>query len=750
MPPKNVCQKRKERAQKDAELKKLRGSFDRFLPNKDVNSSIVLIALENGGQENVGDILQTENSENAIGHFTILVKSTANSASEITSLESSVQENINEIVQTENTIGHLCNSNDSACPDSNVKRLILAYGSCRPTIQFPYTEHENGKSYHFSKHYYFMKLKSGLSVPRKWPCYSVGLDVVYCETCWLFANRGYSYFNPSWVNGVNNWHCLSAKIDLHEKSIQHIDAIKVRCIWEKNETIDKLTEQQYSNEAAYWRNVLKRIIKIILFLTSGNTALRGHEHKGKFNEHEYINEGNFMRSVKLLAEFDPVMNELLNDEKKKSNILAGNIILRYTILNFDERSLSIEESFLGLYAIDKHGAKDYEDLIISILKALNINISKCRGQGYDGASVMSRLYSGVQKRIKDQVPLAQYVHCCAHNLNLVISDAAKSSKQVTSFFETVQSIFNFFSSSAPRWSILAFGEADAKKIKAKVLKKFIDVLKALTNISLTSSKTDEKISSKKDTNLHNACENLKQATSTIKELRNNYHTLMETAKCMCTKWGIPQEFHVHRLKFGRRYFDEVDGDRRLDISEDNLRIKVFPPVINTVIFQLDNRFQGLKKVIEYFDFLNSFSLINSTEDDIIKASYDFVNFYNVDISSDFTRQLLCIKNLINLKITKIIKQLAMFIIENDFCTTYSEVLSACIIYLTLPVTVASAERTFSKLKLIKNYLRNSMGQNRLSNIALLNIEKEQDNILDMDKIINQFAETKARKVNILS
>jgi len=79
---------------------------------------------------------------------------------------------------------------------------------------------------------------------------------------------------------------------------------------------------------------------------------------------------------------------------------------------------------------------------------------------------MSGLYSGVQKQIKDQVPLTQYVHCCAHNLNLIISDAAKSLKQVTYFFETVQSIFNFFSSSAPRWSILAFDEADTKKIKA--------------------------------------------------------------------------------------------------------------------------------------------------------------------------------------------------------------------------------------------------------------------------------------------
>lgn len=34
MPPKSGSQKRKERAQKDAELKKLRGSFERFLPDK--------------------------------------------------------------------------------------------------------------------------------------------------------------------------------------------------------------------------------------------------------------------------------------------------------------------------------------------------------------------------------------------------------------------------------------------------------------------------------------------------------------------------------------------------------------------------------------------------------------------------------------------------------------------------------------------------------------------------------------------
>ena len=35
---------------------------------------------------------------------------------------------------------------------------------------------------------------------------------------------------------------------------------------------------------------------------------------------------------------------------------------------------------------------------------------------------MSRIYSGVQARIVANQPKAVYVHCAAHNLNLVLSD----------------------------------------------------------------------------------------------------------------------------------------------------------------------------------------------------------------------------------------------------------------------------------------------------------------------------------------
>lgn len=50
------------------------------------------------------------------------------------------------------------------------------------------------------------------------------------------------------------------------------------------------------------------------------------------------------------------------------------------------------------------------------------------------------------------------------------------------------------------------------------------------------------------------------------------------------------------------------------------------------------------------------------------------------------------------------------------------------------LTVTSGERSFSKLKLVKNYLRNTTSQVRLNYISILNIEREQMYVLNIDKI----------------
>ena len=95
------------------------------------------------------------------------------------------------------------------------------------------------------------------------------------------------------------------------------------------------------------------------------------------------------------------------------------------------------------------------------------------------------------------------------------------------------------------------------------------------------------------------------------------------------------------------------------------------------------------------------------------------------------------------------KEMASFlIVENaSLATTYSDVCTAYIMYMPVPVTVATAERSFSKLKRIKNFFRSSMSQERLGGLALLSIENEQDKNLDFRKVIQQFASTKARRKN---
>ena len=61
------------------------------------------------------------------------------------------------------------------------------------------------------------------------------------------------------------------------------------------------------------------------------------------------------------------------------------------------------------------------------------------------------------------------------------------------------------------------------------------------------------------------------------------------------------------------------------------------------------------------------------------------------------------------------------------------------------LTVASAERSFSKLKLLKNYLRSTMSQERLNGLAMCTIEKNILDTIDLDTVLDDFASRNARR-----
>ena len=68
------------------------------------------------------------------------------------------------------------------------------------------------------------------------------------------------------------------------------------------------------------------------------------------------------------------------------------------------------------------------------------------------------------------------------------------------------------------------------------------------------------------------------------------------------------------------------------------------------------------------------------------------------------------------------------------------------IFLKIDISNSSCERSFSKLKLIKNDLRSTIYSLRLTNLAILSIQLELCDDIDIGGAINDFALRKSRRI----
>lgn len=462
--------------------------------------------------------------------------------------------------------------------------------------------------------------------------------------------------------------------------------------------------------------------------------------------------------------------------------------------------LKICEVFISFREIKDQSAQGLEDEIMKSLSEKGLDLTKCRGQGYDGAAVMSGTYHGVQQRILEKSPHAYYVHCAAHNLNLVLKDAVEGNRVICQFFEIVQNVYCFFGQSIIRWEELKTQyESGSSKTTLKLLNptrwagrhdavyalkhRFFDVMKCLSRIILTSQKCKERneaiqIKKKLETfdfvlllviqckileslnivskslqsdsvELLSAYNLLENALLNVTKMRERFEDLVSEASKTCERWGITKEFRQGRFKKVKKHFDELSEDERLKDPESNFKVTVFYPMINTIRTQLRHRFLGMKAVLDTYQIIQPAFLATASEKEIHSKAVDFVEKFSQDVSPMFPSQICIIKSSFKDDLEKIksVRELAdlLMINHSSLSSSYPDVCTACIMYLTVPVTVAKAERSFSKLKLIKNYLRNSMGQERLSSLALISIENDRAQQINLDKAIDDFASVKVRK-----
>lgn len=82
-------------------------------------------------------------------------------------------------------------------------------------------------------------------------------------------------------------------------------------------------------------------------------------------------------------------------------------------------------------------------VIEKIVQQQGLRWANCVGQCYDGAAVMSGIFSGVQARICEKHPHVLYFHCYAHRLNLVLVSTIRNNVRVEQFFVIVQKFYTF-------------------------------------------------------------------------------------------------------------------------------------------------------------------------------------------------------------------------------------------------------------------------------------------------------------------
>ncbi|XP_065672106.1 zinc finger MYM-type protein 1-like [Hydra vulgaris] len=448
-------------------------------------------------------------------------------------------------------------------------------------------------------------------------------------------------------------------------------------------------------------------------------------------------------------------------------------------IKIDGSKFSIEERFLYFDDYSKKTGKEIAARILHVLTLLNIDFKLCTGQAYDNGPNMAGKYKGVQAVLLEENPNCMFASCGNHTLNLVGVDCAESCKEAILYFGIVQQMYNFFSSSPQRWKILKqhvpaslhgisktrwSARIEAVKPVARHLNSLRTALKELQSLNLTVSAQSELQSIQKylskfecivmsslwmklltmihQTNLiieaRNATldvemENIKNLMDSIQQIRKKWDVVLSESKLIAMNIDISPEFSTTRKL--KTQFD----------SEQHYKINVFFVIIGSILAGLKRRFESQQQICSIFGFLWHFNKMSNEE--LLSATTNFQKKYHKEILSDISDEIIFLKQIYSTNFTSDCKPKELFqeILELGLSGVFPNISIALRIFISLPVSVASGERSFNVLKQVKNYHRSTMGQECLNGLAMLNINCDIARKLDFSTVVSAFAKAKARK-----
>jgi hypothetical protein len=691
-----------------------------------------------------------------------------------------------------------------------------------------------------------------------WLEFSPSEKSAYCFACFLFSRtHAQSGSNGTFItSGFRNWkHALEKGKGFvkHDSSRDHNAAVTAMNLRKSKVLPTMLSTLDTSQKNAQSKHIVAAA-KTALHLARQGLAFRGHDERA-----DSFNRGNFLETLDFLIQNDPDLQQALKSlpqnakytspDTQKELVKAGANLVRQHIqkelndryfciivdearcsakkewmsivLRFVDDSGAIVERFAGAVHVQDTKSETLFQEVLNFLEQFGLDIGKLRGQAFDGASNMRGEFNGLQALIRSKAPLAFYVHCFAHRLNLVVVAVAEEIQPIAKFFHFVQEIFNVCGASckrsdalrdshaanvlealgsgslatgrgqnqmmslglisSTRWNcrisalrsianmypaicdVLAMVAEDAssasKRVEANVILDFVSTFEFAFGLSLMTevlgiTNALSMMLQKKNQDYVNACATIAAAKNDLQSLRECFQKILDATAEFCQKNGIPvPEFDGEWKQLGRRGRGRpVESNGRT--FRDYYKLEVFLPVIDKLQCELDFRFNDeLSRIMELASCLQpKDSFRRFDPESIMKLSLvyksDFPETDRVALDSELRN----FKSIIGFHpdfrsgIETISDALAA-LISTGLEETFPVICRVLRLVLTLPVSTASTERSFSAMKIVKTRLRSSMCDAWMVDLLLLYIEKGLSrDILKVDDVVAQFRDMKSRRL----
>ena len=210
------------------------------------------------------------------------------------------------------------------------------------------------------------------------------------------------------------------------------------------------------------------IVGVVRFLLRQGLAFRGHDESKNSR-----NKGNFLEMLEWYAQRCKDAADVLFDNAPGNHQMTCHEIQKQLVQACAEKTIEVMMNELGdgqfSLLVDESRDASIKEQMVVILRFLNkqgetlerllcvehvvdttsaslkrsvdkvfathnLSMSRLRGQGYDGASNMCGQLNGLKKLVLDDNPHAFYVHCFAHQLQLVVVAVVKGVLAVSDFF----------------------------------------------------------------------------------------------------------------------------------------------------------------------------------------------------------------------------------------------------------------------------------------------------------------------------